>query len=94
MTGLVELRVPKADYEFDTLIRMAHRMGHFFSISVAGDEHDWVLTWETPEEFAQESMKRVRNEIYDQILRDRIHNETQPIRDLIFAAAFSNIEIK
>lgn len=94
MIPLVELRVPKADYEFDTLVRMAHRMGHFVSISVVGDENDWVLSWDAPTDVARESIERVRNEIYDEILRDRIHNETKPIRDLIFAAAFSNLEIK
>jgi His-Xaa-Ser system protein HxsD len=91
---LVELRIPKADYEFDTLVRMAHRMGHSFSIAIVGDAHDWVLTWDVPDALAGESVKRVRNEIYDQILRDRVHAETKPIRDLIFAAAFSNLEIK
>jgi His-Xaa-Ser system protein HxsD len=92
--GSIALRVPKADYAFDTLVRVAHRMGHFFSISVVGDAQDWVLSWDAPEALGEDSVKRVRNEIYDQILRDRIHGETKPIRDLIFAAAFSNLEIK
>ena len=91
---MVELRLPKADYNFDTLVRMAHRMGHFFSIAVVGQGDEWVLSWDTPDALAIESMNRIRNEIYDQVIRERVHSETKPIRDLIFAAAFSNIELK
>ena len=69
-------------------------MGHFFSIEITSREDDWILNWEVPDEFSDESVKRIRNEVYEQIIRDKISDETKPIRDLIFAAAFSNIEIK
>ena len=69
-------------------------MGHFFSIEITSHENDWILDWEVPDEFSDESVKRIRNEVYEQIIRDKISEETKPIRDLIFAAAFSNIEIK
>ncbi len=91
---MAELRLPKADYDFESLVRMAHRVGHFFSIAVIGEGHEWVLRWDIAEDLSEESVKRVRNEIYDQVLRDRIHADTKPIRDLIFAAAFSNLELK
>lgn len=91
---MVELRLPKSNYTFETLVRVAHRMGHSFSISITDANHEWVLEWEAPDALAEDSVKRIRNEIYDQILRDRVQLETKPIRDLIFAAAFSNLEIR
>ena len=90
---MAQISLSKNEYEFDSLVKMAHRMGHFFSIEISANEDTWLLEWEVSEEFADESIKRVRNEIYEQIIRDKISAETKPIRDLIFAAAFSNIEI-
>ena len=91
---LAELRLSRSEYDFDTLVRMAHRLGPFFSIEIDADGNDLVLTWEISEDLADDSIDRVRNEIYDQIIREKIHEDTKPIRDLIFAAAFSNLEIK
>ena len=91
---MAELRLPKQDYRFETLAEMAHRLGHFFSISIESEDQFWRLTWKESGESAQESEDRVRNEIYEQIIRDRVYSETKPIRDLIFAAAFSSLEIK
>ena len=91
---MAQISLSKSEYEFDSLIKMAHRMGHFFSIEIKSHEDNWLLDWEVPKELADESIKRIRNEVYEQIIRDKISAETKPIRDLIFAAAFSNIEIK
>ena len=90
---MAQLNLSKSDYEFDSLVKMAHRMGHFFSIEINSNENYWLLNWEVSEEFADESVRRIRNEVYEQIIRDKISADTKPIRDLIFAAAFSNIEI-
>ena len=91
---MAELRLSKSEYEFDTLIRMAHRLCHFFSIEVSTENDSWVLSWDVPDELAKPSIDRVRNEVYEQVIRDKVTTETKPIRDLIFAAAFSNIKIK
>jgi His-Xaa-Ser system protein HxsD len=69
-------------------------MGHFFSIEIKSDADAWLLDWDVPEELAKESVDRVRNEVYEQVIRDKVSKETKPIRDLLFAAAFSNIKIK
>jgi His-Xaa-Ser system protein HxsD len=90
---LAELRLPKATYQFDTLVRVAHRLGRVFSIEIKPDDSDWLLTWQVSPELAIGSIERIRNEVYEQIIRDKIHAETKPIRDLIFAAAFSNLEL-
>ncbi len=91
---MAKLDLSKSEYEFDSLVKMAHRMGPFFSIEIKSNENSWLLDWEVEAEFADESIQRIRNEVYEQIIRDKISTETKPIRDLIFAAAFSNIEIK
>ena len=91
---MAQISLSKSEYEFDSLVRMAHRMGHFFSIEIKSDGSGWLLEWEVPEELSDESIERIRNEVYEQIIRDKISAETKPIRDLIFAAAFSSIEIK
>ena len=91
---MTQLSYPKSDYDFETLVRMAHRMGHFFSIEIKSNGDDWLLAWDVSDELANDSIERVRNEVYEQIIRDKISKETKPIRDLLFAAAFSNIKIK
>ena len=91
---MAKLTFAKLDYDFDTLVRVAHRLGPFFSIEIRSDDNDWILNWEISQDMTEKSMARIRNEVYDQIIRDKIHAETKPIRDLIFAAAFSNIELK
>lgn len=90
---LTELSLSKSNYEFDTLVRVAHRLGRLFSIDIRSENDNWLLNWDVSSDLADESIKRVRNEVYEQIIRDKIHGETQPIRDLIFAAAFSNIKL-
>ena len=90
----MRLEIPKKDYDFETLVRVAHRLGSFFTIEITSNKSNWLLEWEISEELAKESSSRIRNEIYDQIIRDKLHKETKPLRDLIFAAAFSNIDLK
>lgn len=89
-----DLRLSKSEFEFDTLVRVAHRLGRFGSIEIQSDNDEWCLVWDTDEKEEQESVSRVRNEVYDQVIRDRLHEETKPIKDLIFAAAFSNIKLE
>ena len=91
---MTQIRYSKSDYDFETLVRMAHRMGHFFSIEIESDGDHWLLTWDVPDNLAKDSIIRIRNEVYEQIIRDKVSKETKPIRDLLFAAAFSNIKIK
>ena len=91
---MTQLSYPKSDYDFETLVRMAHRLGHFFSIEIKSNGDEWLLAWDVSDELANESIERVRNEVYEQIIRDKVSKETKPIRDLMFAAAFSNIKIK
>ena len=91
---MTQLSYPKSDYDFETLVRMAHRLGHFFSIEIKSNGDEWLLAWDVSEELANESIERVRNEVYEQIIRDKVSKETKPIRDLMFAAAFSNIKLK
>ena len=69
-------------------------MVHDFSIDIRSCRDEWILSWDVSEDLAEESVSRIRNEVYDQLLRDKIHEDTKPIRDLIFAAAFSNLELK
>jgi His-Xaa-Ser system protein HxsD len=69
-------------------------MGHFFSIEIKSNDDEWLLAWDVSEDLVNESIERVRNEVYEQIIRDKVSKETKPIRDLLFAAAFSNIKIK
>ena len=69
-------------------------MGHFFSIEITSNSDEWLLAWDVSDELANDSIERVRNEVYEQVIRDKVSKETKPIRDLLFAAAFSNIKIK
>jgi His-Xaa-Ser system protein HxsD len=80
-------------YSIEAVKRAAYRFTDRFTfdISVAGDEIRCVVTplRELPAEELTALEPRLRNEVLDQDLRERIAAETSGVRNAILAYAFS-----
>jgi His-Xaa-Ser system protein HxsD len=80
-------------YSVDALQRAMYRLSDRLSGDVRHSKgvHLCVLQLETnDEEEAELLVAKFRKEVLDQTLRERIRNETQEVRNLILALAFSN----
>ncbi|HEY0280936.1 MAG TPA: His-Xaa-Ser system protein HxsD [Solirubrobacterales bacterium] len=74
----------------DAIQRAAYRFSDRFSCELipGGDEHLCRLT-PVGEHRAEDHVADFRTEVLDQALRERIRAETEPIRTMILAHAFS-----
>ncbi len=87
------LTFPSSVFSLDTLKRAAYKFTDSFSFQF-DVEDDTLHCSATPLGTNQTDMDqfelRFRNEVLDQDLRERIAQETAPIRNVILAYAFSN----
>jgi His-Xaa-Ser system protein HxsD len=80
-------------YSIDAVQRAMYRLSDRLSGDVRDSNgvHICALQLETNDEQGAESLvAEFRKEVLDQTLRERIRNETQEVRNLILALAFSN----
>jgi len=87
----VTLAFDQATVDLDALQRSAYAMAAEMTVDIRVCGADYVCTLfprksDTPED---ELKHRFRAEVNDQILRVRIAKETEPLRNLVFALAFS-----
>jgi len=87
----LEITFDTATVGLDALQRAAYAVAHLMSVDIAvsGDRYVCRLFPRDPAADADELAHRVRSEVIDQTLRLRIAAETGPLRNLIFALAFS-----
>lgn len=87
----MEISFDRATVQLDALQRAAYAVADLMSIDIAVSDDRYVCTLfprdagTDPEALAH----RIRSEVIDQTLRLRIAEETGPLRNLIFALAFS-----
>jgi His-Xaa-Ser system protein HxsD len=86
-----ELRFDKITTELDALQRAAYAVADLMTVSIssAGQEFACTLFARQSDADPAELAHRLRSELIDQTLRLRIARETEPVRNLIFALAFS-----
>ena len=86
----VELKFDAASHSVDAIQRAAYRFSDRFSCElITGEaEHRCLLTAVGETELAPQ-IADFRTEVLDQVLRERIRAETEPIRTMILARAFS-----
>lgn len=88
-----EVTFPTAAYSADAIQRAAYRMSDRISLDLAA-EHDAYRCTLTcaldDDESANDVLAEFRNEVLDQVLRERIRLETEETRNLILALAFSD----
>src|SRR5262245_21197863 len=80
-----------ANYSADAFQRAAYRFSDRLDCTVSSDEssHRCQIRLRDPGLDADEALSEFRSEVTDQVLRERIRGETEQVRTLILARAFS-----
>ena len=88
---MVEITFDQATVGLDALQRAAYAVANLMTVDIAtsGGRYVCKLFPREPAADAHELAHRMRAEVIDQTLRIRIAAETEPLRNLIFALAFS-----
>lgn len=86
-----QLSFDRATVDLDALQRAAYAVADAMSVDITAAGDRFVCTLYPQEHGADLSAlaHRLRTEVVDQTLRLRIGKETEPLRNLIFALAFS-----
>lgn len=86
-----EMQFDKITTELDALQRAAYAVADLMTVSISSSSQEFVCTLfaRQPDADIAELEHRLRSELIDQTLRLRIARETEPVRNLIFALAFS-----
>jgi His-Xaa-Ser system protein HxsD len=89
--GGIMLAFAQATVDLDALQRSAYAVAAEATVDIRVSDADYVCTLfpRRGETDAEELRHRFRAEVNDQILRARIAKETDPLRNLVFALAFS-----
>jgi His-Xaa-Ser system protein HxsD len=88
---VVEVAFAKETTELDALQRAAYAVADVMTVNITAAGDQYVCTLYTRDPGADPGMlaHRIRAEVIDQALRLRIAAQTEPLRNLIFALAFS-----
>jgi His-Xaa-Ser system protein HxsD len=87
----ITLAFDQATVDLDALQRSAYAVAAEMTVDIRACGADYVCTLfpRTRDATDEELKHRFRAEVNDQILRMRIAKETEPLRNLVFALAFS-----
>jgi His-Xaa-Ser system protein HxsD len=87
----ITLAFDQATVDLDALQRSAYAVAAEMTVDIRACGADYVCTLfpRTRDATDDELKHRFRAEVNDQILRMRIAKETEPLRNLVFALAFS-----
>jgi His-Xaa-Ser system protein HxsD len=87
----ITLVFDQATIDLDALQRAAYALADWATADIRVSDSDYVCTLfrRRRDRDDDEIRHRFRAEVNDQILRARIAKETEPIRNLVFALAFS-----
>ena len=87
----VQITFDQAITELDALQRASYAVADQMTVEIRaiGTEYVCSLFGRGPTADPRELKHRIRSEVIDQTLRLRIGRETEPLRNLIFALAFS-----
>jgi His-Xaa-Ser system protein HxsD len=87
----ISLVFDRATVDLDALQRSVYAMAAEVTVDIRVSGDDYVCTlFRRKREITDDELKhRFRAEVNDQILRVRIAKETEPLRNLVFALAFS-----
>jgi His-Xaa-Ser system protein HxsD len=89
--GEITLAFDQATVSLDALQRSAYAVAAEMTVDIRASGGDYACTLfpRGRDADADELKHRFRAEVNDQILRARIAKETEPLRNLVFALAFS-----
>ena len=78
----------------DAIQRAAYKFADRFSIELSRDDERFrCLLFPSNGELDDAVVAAFRNEVIDQVLRTRIREETEAVRNLVLALAFSKVEL-
>ena len=79
----------------DAIQRAAYAFTDRFALTLTQGEGVWhcTLDFASPAVQVVETLHAFRIEVLDQVLRERIRNETAPVRNAILALAFSQVDL-
>jgi His-Xaa-Ser system protein HxsD len=86
---LVEVSFASAATSIDAIQRAAYRFSDRFSCELIPGGESHLCRLQPIGELSAEQVGSFRTEVLDQTLRERIRAETEPIRTMILAQAFS-----
>lgn len=89
--GSVTITFDRTTVELDAVQRAAYAVAATMTVDIrtSADEYQCTLFPRDPDAEPADLAHRMRSEVIDQTLRLRIGRETEPLRNLIFALAFS-----
>lgn len=92
--AVIEATFDAKAHSVDAIQRAAYRFSDRFACElIAGeDEHRCLLT-PVSDDDPSSNLALFRSEVLDQVLRERIRAETEPVRTMILAHAFSRTGI-
>ena len=87
----ISVTFDSATTELDALQRAAYAVAALATADIRSSGNEYVCTLypRDPSVDSDALVHRIRSEVIDQMLRTRIARETEPLRNLIFALAFS-----
>jgi His-Xaa-Ser system protein HxsD len=90
-TERTEISFDRTTIQLDALQRAAYAVADQMTVDItsSGDRYVCTIFPSGPAAAPDELAYRLRSEVIDQTLRLRIAAETEPLRNLIFALAFS-----
>jgi His-Xaa-Ser system protein HxsD len=85
----------RAGHSLDAVQRAAYRFSDRMSCDIAGGDKSIEVRLHIAEdrEDADSLLADFRNEVLDQVLRERIRAETADVRNLVLALAFSKTDL-
>ena len=98
VNGQIDLVLDLRNYRLSAIKKAAYRFADRFTAVLGSIEHDQIAVSlrfppRATEPIAQESTRRFFQELLDQELREQIAEQTDPIRTLILAHAFSRVDL-
>ena len=87
----MEISFDRSTTELNALQRAAYAVADLMTVDIRASATDYICTlFPRRAGLDEDELKhRIRTEVIDQALRHRIGKDTAPIRNLIFALAFS-----
>jgi His-Xaa-Ser system protein HxsD len=84
--------LPKTLASADSLQKTLYRMANICTWDVQENEGEWIVSLTTQKADSPEKLEaEFKNILIDYSLREKIRSETEHIRALLFAHAFSNV---
>lgn len=98
VNGAIDLAIDLRVYRLSAIKKAAYRFADRFTAVLGSPEHDCLslsLRFKTnvAEATARETARQFFQELLDQELREQVAEETNAVRTLILAHAFSNVDL-